>query len=230
MRTLARTALVALVTAGLTLTVAVAAHVGPANVGVVDAHGSHTVSAVDNQAAFHDAMRRLWEDHITWTRLFIVSAATEPDANLPDLDATVARLLQNQVDIGDTIKPFYGDAAGDHLTALLRQHILLAADIVFDAKAGKTADEQQALDAWYANANEIADFLHDANPRNWSQADMREMMKSHLDLTLDEAVARLQGHYADDVVAYDGVHAEILEMADMLSDGIVFQFPQDFAR
>ena len=67
------------------------------------------------QMALHDDMRRLWEDHITWTRLFIVSAS----ADLPDLQATTERLLRNQQHIGDAIKPFYGRAAGERLSSLL---------------------------------------------------------------------------------------------------------------
>jgi hypothetical protein len=188
-----------------------------------------TQSAVGNRAAFHDAMRKLWEDHITWTRLFIVSFATEL-STLPDLGPTTDRLLQNQIDIGNAVKPFYGAAAGDRLTALLREHILGAATLLAAAKAGDAAATKTASDAWYANANEIAAFLNAANPRNWPLADLQAMMKSHLDLTLAEAVARLQGRYADDIAAYDRVHAEILQMADMLSDGITAQFPQDFAH
>jgi hypothetical protein len=185
-------------------------------------------SVVSQRAAFHDAMRKLWEDHIVWTRQFIVSAATETE-NLPDLGPTADRLLQNQDDIGNAIKPFYGDAAGEHLTALLREHILTAAALIADAKAGD--DEKVASDAasWYANADEIATFLHGANPDSWPLAEMKSMMKSHLDLTLREAVARLEGRYADDIDAYDAVHAEILEMADMLSAGIIRQFPRLFA-
>src|SRR6185436_17422801 len=68
------------------------------------------------EAALHDAMRKLWEDHITWTRLFIVSAV----ADLPDKAATTDCLLQNQVNIGNAIKSYYGDAAGEKLTALLK--------------------------------------------------------------------------------------------------------------
>jgi len=186
-------------------------------------------SAIASRASFHDAMRKLWEDHITWTRLFLVSAATESGA-LPDLHPTVDRLLANQVDIGDAIKPFYGEAAGDQLTALLRQHILTAADLVAAAKAGDANAVHAASDAWYANAHDIAVFLHDANPRQWSLDELDSMMKDHLDLTLEEAVARIEGRYADDIAAYDQVHAEILEMADMLSDGIIAQFPSRFAR
>jgi hypothetical protein len=169
-------------------------------------------------------MRKLWEDHITWTRLFIVSDV----ANLPDLNATTGRLLANQTDIGNAIKPFYGEAAGNDLTALLTQHILLAKQILDAAEAGDSAGQQAAITAWYANANDIAAFLHDANPNNWSLADLQKMMKDHLDLTLQEAVAHLTGNYAADVAAYDAVHTEILAMADMLSSGIVAQFPSRF--
>src|SRR5438093_2594562 len=89
-----------------------------------------SVTYAHSKAAFHDAMRKLWEDHVTWTRLFIVSAA----GNLPDKDATTQRLLQNQTDIGNAVAEFYGPDAGNKLTALLRAHILIAANIVTAAK------------------------------------------------------------------------------------------------
>ena len=176
------------------------------------------------QAAFHDGMRKLWEDHITWTRLAIVSFA----AGLPDLDATQARLLQNQVDIGNAIKPYYGRAAGSRLTALLKDHIVGAVALLQAAKAGDQAGIASASAAWYANANDIADFLHAANPRQWPRTELRTMMRMHLDETLAEAQHRLQGRFADDVRDYDAVHHHILAMADMLSDGIVRQFPARF--
>jgi len=173
---------------------------------------------------FHDAMRKLWEDHITWTRLYIVSFA----ADLPDTDAVAQRLLQNQTDIGNAIRPFYGDAAGDQLTQLLTAHIQGAVDILKAAKAGDTAAMQTASDKWYANANDIATFLNGANPDNWPLDDLKSEMKMHLDLTLGEAKAHLAGNAAEDIKAYDDVHNEILGMADVLSDGIIKQFPDKF--
>src|SRR5258705_7133798 len=140
---------------------------------------------------FHDAMRKLWEDHITWTRLVIVSLVND----LPDSGPTVQRLLQNQDDIGDAIKPFYGDAAGEQLSALLRDHILIAAEIIQAAKNGDTAAQNDAITRWYANADDIAVFLNSANPKNWPLEDMKMMMKEHLDLTLQEAVAYLHGDH-----------------------------------
>lgn len=182
------------------------------------------MSPVMDRADFHDTMRKLWEDHVTWTRLYIVSAA----AGLPDAQPTAERLLQNQVDIGDAIKPFYGDAAGERLTALLRQHILTAADLVTAAKAGNSINVQAASARWYTNSDEIADFLSGANPANWPRETLRAEMRHHLDLTLQEAQARLGGNWAADIAAYDAIHLHILAMADMLSAGIIAQFPRRF--
>jgi hypothetical protein len=176
------------------------------------------------EVAFRNEMRRLWEDHITWTRLFIVSAV----ADLPDTGPTAERLLQNQDDIGNAIKPFYGDAAGEQLTALLRDHILIAADLVTAAKSGDTATFEAAHTRWYANADDIAAFLASANPHHWPLEPTKAMMREHLDLTLQEAGARLAGDWAADIAAYDQIHRQALHMADMLSDGIVSQFPKAF--
>jgi hypothetical protein len=177
--------------------------------------------------ALHDASRKLWEDHITWTRCFIVSAGTLP-GNLPDRDATTDRLLRNQVDLGNVIRTYYGNRAGDDVTALLRQHILLAAQIVDAAKAGDTATEQQALDAWYDNADQIATYLHRLNPQNWSISALKSLLNAHLDLTLQEAVDRLSARYGEDVSDYDQVHGQILGIADAISNGIIAQFPDRF--
>ena len=174
--------------------------------------------------ALRAAMRKLWEDHIIWTRVFIISAA----AGLPDKDAATQRLLQNQVDIGNAIKPYYGAAAGDQLTALLKDHILIAADVVAAAKANDQAKLADANRRWFANADQIADFLSKANPKSWPSAEMHTMMHDHLTLTTNEAVARLHGDWAADVKAYDAVHDQILHMADMLSAGIIEQFPKKF--
>jgi hypothetical protein len=176
------------------------------------------------QVAFHDQMRKLWEDHVTWTRLAIV---TFTDGS-PGFGATAARLLQNQTDIGNAVTPFYGTAAGQRLSGLLHDHITIAVQLLQDAKAGDTAAFNAAKDRWYANANQIADFLSSANPRFWPDATMREAMKEHLDQTLAEAVDELNGNYAASVNDYEAIHLHILAMADLLSSGIMHQFPARF--
>jgi len=184
------------------------------------------VALTPKAVALRTDMRKLWEDHITWTRLAIISL----ESGTPDTEATVDRLLQNQTDIGNAIKPYYGKAAGNELTKQLRTHILIAADVIAAAKAGDNAKLAEAQARWVKNADQIATVLNSVNPRFWKLGALKAEMHMHLDLTTQEAVARLQGNWAADVAAYDAVHEHILHMSDLLSAGIVKQFPGRFRR
>jgi len=187
---------------------------------------AYAAPAQIDPAAFHDDMRKLWEDHVTWTRLYIVNAL----ADLPSKGQTATRLLQNQTDIGVAVGTFYGQAAGDKLAGLLKEHILTAAALIEAARVGDTAKKEETSKQWYANADAIASFLSDANPKSWPLAEMKSMMRHHLDLTSAEVTAGLTKNWAADITAYDEVHVQILKMADMLSSGIVKQFPAKFKK
>jgi hypothetical protein len=186
-------------------------------------HHQATISA--QELALRRTMDRLWEEHVAWTRLAVISLTTKS----PDTEATVGRLVANQTHIGNAFKPFYGAAAGKQLTALLREHILIAADLIAVAQKGDNAGVSAQQARWTTNADEIADFLSSANPRNWKQGEMRQMMHEHLRLTTNEVVARLTQNWAADVKAYDRVEREILQMSEMLADGLVAQFPSRLA-
>lgn len=171
------------------------------------------------------AMRKLWEEHITYTRNYIISAL----AGLPDSDAVAQRLLSNQDDIGNAIKPYYGDAAGKKLSALLRDHIAIATEVVKAAKAGEKTQLADAQNKWSANGKEIAAFLSGANP-NWPKRTLEDMLQKHLDLTSGEVVGRLNKDWAADIKAYDDGHTHMLMFADVLTDGISKQFPAKFKK
>ena len=173
---------------------------------------------------FKEEMRELWTDHVAYTRNVIIGVVDDA----PGLTEAVNRLLQNQEDIGDAIKPYYGDANGEALTALLRDHITIAADLLNAAKIDDTNAFNTASAAWYANADDIAEFLNTANPQHFGLTEWKAHMKEHLDLTLEEAVARFDGNYAADIAAYDKIYDQVLIMADMLAEGIANQFPDKF--
>ncbi|MBO9666119.1 MAG: hypothetical protein J7501_04840 [Bdellovibrio sp.] len=176
---------------------------------------------ITNPEKFRADMRKLWEDHVVWTRLFIVSAVSD----LPDKAATTKRLLKNQVDIGNAVKPYYGTTAANKLTQLLTDHILIAAELVMAAKEGRSADVAEISVRWTRNANQIAAFLHRANPDNWPLADLRSMLREHLALTTNEAVTYIKGDWQGSVRAYDRVLNAMLEMSDTLANGMIKQFP-----
>jgi hypothetical protein len=181
-------------------------------------------SIIDAIWSLRTAMRRLWADHAIWTRQYIVAAV----AGTPDAEHAAARLLRNQEDIGNAIVPYYGEEAGAALTNYLKEHILIAVDLVEAAKSGNTARFNIFDRKWTRNARAIATFLSRANPY-WTKKDVFDLLELHLELTKGEAVARLEGDWEADVAAFDEIFTEMLTVADALSDGIVHQFAEKFA-
>lgn len=169
-------------------------------------------------------MRKLWNDHNALTRMQIVSAVE----GLPDLDKVTARLLKNQEEIGNAIKPYYGKAAGDKLTALLKDHIVIAGDVVKAAKSGDKEALKAADKKWFANSDEIVAFLSSANPKYWPKDTLKGMMDAHLDLITQIATDEIKKDFGAEMSAYDRSEVHALHMADALSDGIVKQFPKKF--
>jgi hypothetical protein len=182
------------------------------------------IGRTTSQSALYEAMQNLWSQHMEWTYAAITAFAT----GSPAFADTAARLLQNQVDIGNAIKPYYGDAAGEALAALLKTHILDVVAVLKGAKSGDKAAYTSAANDTYANANAIADFLSNANPKYWSDTDMRQMMKEHIDQTVVYASDQLGGKYADSIIAYGLAETHMIAMADMLSAGLTAAFPTKF--
>jgi hypothetical protein len=209
--------------AGMIVVLAVA---GTPQSHAAGSHGHGTAAGLHTkkQVAFHDGMRALWEAHGSWTHMVIVSFA----GNLPNLPAEEQVLLQNQVDIGNAVKPYYGAAAGNRLTELLKAHILGAVNVLQAAKSGDKNSLATAEAAWFVNGRQIADFLHAADPRFLSRTAARTMMKIHLDQVIEQGVDELGGNYAAGASAFAPYMRHILDMADMISGGIIRQFPARF--
>ncbi len=171
------------------------------------------------------SLQKLWIDHTIWTRSYIVSAIS----GLEDQEKVLAKLLKNQDDIGNAIKPYYGDAAGNRLAELLREHILIGGKVVDAAKSGNQDNLNKYNTEWYKNADDIALFLSKANP-NWSNAELKDMLHMHLKLVTDQVVTRLNKDWDAEILAYDEGEDHMIEFADILTKGIIKQFPNKFQQ
>jgi hypothetical protein len=169
------------------------------------------------------AMRKLWTEHVIWTHEYIIAAI----AGTKDADAHAARLLRNQEDIGEAVASVYGKAAGDESTKLLKEHIMIAVDLLAAAKAGDAKAFQKHDARWTANGQAITAFLAGANPK-LRKKDLANLLGLHLKLTKDFAVARMEKRWQDAAQSYDDILVEITTLADALADGIVAQFPEKF--
>lgn len=169
------------------------------------------------------AERKLWIDHVLWTRSFIVSDL----APLEDKEPILERLLKNQDDIGNSIKPYYGQEAGNKLSDLLKDHIKLAVQVFDSAKSGDKKNLEKYNKLWYENADDIANFLSSANPK-YSNKVLKDMLYRHLQLVTEQAVSRLNKDWNKDIEAFDEGENHMIKFADILAEGIIRQFPQKF--
>ncbi|MEA4987198.1 MAG: acetylglutamate kinase [Anaerovorax sp.] len=170
---------------------------------------------------FHlfNILRRLWMEHVMWTRSFLISTASDLD----DLEAVTNRLLRNPKDFAEVLRPLYGDRYSMEFKNLFTDHLLIAGALVNAAKAGdtKTVDEQRKK--WYANADDIANLLGNMNPY-WSKRVWKELLDEHLKMTENEAVQILTGQYEASINQYDEIEQQALLMADEMAYGIINQF------
>lgn len=196
---------------------------GEAPVNVEEATRRDQVMFTQSEIELMSAMRGLWEQHVAWTRMTIISMA----ANLPDQELVSQRLLRNAKDMGDLLRPLYGNKNANEFIYLIREHLLIAVRLVKAAKAGNSREAAQAEREWYKNADDIAAFLNSINP-NIAEAEMRNMLYQHLALTKSEALARLSGNFARDIAIYDKIQRQALTMSDAITTGIVKQFPSTF--
>jgi hypothetical protein len=168
-------------------------------------------------------MRELWTEHAFWTEKFIVSSI----AGLEDQEPVLARLLKNQDDLGNAIKPFYGEEAGNKLAELLRGHIQIAGKVVAAAKSGNQADFKKYNAEWYKNADDITKFLTAANP-NYNKKELNEMLYMHLKLITEGVVHKINKNWNANITALDKNQEHLMHMSDFLADGIIKQFPDKF--
>jgi len=188
---------------------------------VVPAFAQPLAAKKTSQLSYHDEWRKLWEDHITWTRVVIIGILDE----LPGTNTYIGRLLLNYEDMEDALAPYYGDDA-EVLGDLIKDHLTIAADILTALNNGQPTDALIA--SWYANAHDIAVQMNKMNPKSWPLEETEQMWTDHLDATLAEATDHFTGDFADEVAAYDQVHDMALEMADFISNGVMKQFPTQF--
>lgn len=186
-------------------------------------HSKHHSCLTESKVRLENDIRKLWIEHVVWTRSYMVSAV----AGLEDQEKVLARLLKNQQDIGNAIKPYYGEEAGKKLADLLTEHIVIAGQVIDAVKNGKQADVEKYHKKWYSNADDIAKYLSSLNP-NWAENDLKQLLYMHLQLLTEDLMARVTKNWDGDIAAFDKGIAHIIVLADALSAGIIKQFPGKF--
>ncbi|MGG4143012.1 acetylglutamate kinase [Paenibacillus algorifonticola] len=184
----------------------------------------HPVCWTSSSMELNRKLRALWVQHVYWTRLTVNSIVDR----LGDEQATTARLLRNPTDFAAVLEPFYGRAIAARFAELLREHLVIAVELVKALQAGDSAAAADAQKRWYMNADNIADFLSRINPY-WSKEEWKRMLDEHLRLLTSEVAARFAKNYEQNVALNDQIEPQAVEMADVMTNGIIRQFPSFFS-
>ncbi len=169
----------------------------------------------NSDTTLRDTFRMLWEAHIFWTRLAILSIVFD----LPDADVVTNKLLSNPGDFANLLVPYIGENNAAMFDKLLTAHLVIASQLVKAAKAGDTTAAANYEKQWYANADEIARFLSSVNPK-WSESKWKNMLYQHLADTKSEAVDMLQKKYQASINDFDRIEPTALEMAEYMYQGL----------
>lgn len=175
---------------------------------------------VASRLVLQDQLRQLGSERVFWIRVFIIDSL----AALPDKDVTFNRLMKNQGDLGNALRPYYGDAMGVQLTSLLEEYVLQLSDLIATMQAGNAAQVQNLIDQWRQQANLIADFLATSNS-SLNREQLRADFRLQSDATLAQINARIAKDWTGDILAYDTAQDRALSISDTVTAATATQYP-----
>lgn len=166
-----------------------------------------------------EKMRKLWEQHVFWTRLVIISIIDR----LKDEQDMTERLLRNPKDIANLYLPFYGKDVAETINKLITDHLVIASNLVHAIMNNQNKEVTDYNKKWYKNADEIAYTLSSIN-KYYDEQTLRKMLHEHLDLTKEEVMNRRNGNHQKEIEIFDKIENQALMMADYFTEGISKQF------
>jgi len=95
--------------------------------------------------------------------------------------------------------------------------------------SGKKEAKTTAMNKMLKNADEIATFLSSANP-NWPKDAVLGALKTHGGFHMTQIEQVNAKNFAGEAKTWASMKAQIDQVADILADGIVKQFPQKFSQ
>lgn len=157
------------------------------------------------------ALRKLFTDHAVYM-VFLLKGIVDLTS---DTQVFLTRLLRNQVDIGDQLKPIIGTDNGNKVTAVLTKHIKLAGSVI-TAETENDRNLNLIIQDLFTNSADVAQVLSSLNPQLLPYAATKQMFDIHNQFVIDMTVARINGDFNREQQLYDGYYNEILAMSDAI--------------
>lgn len=192
---------------------------------------AHSQAAEPNPAkvaALKMALRDLYINHIFWVRSLVIATRLGEKGAVSEADEYGEK---NAKAIGQSIAPFYGQAAGDKFATLFVGHYSAVKAYMRAAFAnnfrGSAASKKAAAAQLTQNASAIAAFVSSANP-NLPKGTVYGLLLTHGQQHIMSIDATAKKDWSAEADMWDPMVKHVYTISDALADGIAKQFPGKF--
>jgi len=175
-----------------------------------------------------------------WTKfaLGLVNLSVARQGKLDSAGQVEGRLIKAASSIGDFFVPYYGMTAGYKIGALLAAYARIGIDTIHTVQNGKDLNQFRTL--WISPINELADYLNELNPSNFPKELLVDMFTNLAAYWTDNIKARFASDESADAISLDNISKLVItgipnhinrgytSLADVLSRGVIAQFPLSF--
>jgi hypothetical protein len=166
-----------------------------------------------------NTLRKFWLELPMWRRAYLVSYAS----NFGDVEMVGNKLYQMPTDIGDVLEVFFGDTIARKIEGMLREQIVIGAEILRSEKTGDTKAINESTARLYQNADQMAAYFAQINP-NWDETVWKNLLYDYYKTTILEMVTILAGKYAESITLYESMENQALNLADYMAKGMIPYF------
>ncbi len=181
-----------------------------------------TPSENDKRLVFKAEMSRLWIDNAIYSRQAILCLVDR----LPGAEESLYRLMINQEDMGRMFTRFYGREKGDEFCDLISSNTSLTVSMIRN-KSRNSGDYEAARAKMDYNVDRIITYLVAVNP-HWTEEELKYLIHLQSKLFDTQLQSRVNANYSYDIETFDRMISETYRLADVLSEGIMKQFPERF--
>lgn len=191
--------------------------------------GSYVIN--ENTLVFRMDSRTLW----TRYSLGLINFSVAIDGEIHSSPLVEIRLYNIALNLGNYFGPYYGISSAYTIGQLFITYAKIATDFVRAIYAGESLDQFNAR--WVTTVDEISTYLNSLNPNYWPKPLLVDRFTQLYKTWTDNIVARHSKDIAQDTVSLDAIikvavsgipdhqQSNYLSIADLISRGIVMQFP-----
>lgn len=163
------------------------------------------------------SMRKLWNDHIVWTRQYMISEMN----NLPDKEAVLTRLRANARSISEEMSELHPSVDEQTMVSMLDSTVLFVTKLIFETNVGGTrTGAYETKEVLMKLMDRMALYLNSVN-EGWKLPEMKMLLQGYLNETHNEILARKNQIWDADIAAYDRLNNHVLKIADAFASGTI---------